>query len=169
GVHRLGNRAESLAAPASLMIEPGQKAEIVGQAESGYGVAQVLNTAEYRSDPLLEIALLGRHPAEQDGGPGAVVGELVLGADSHGRIGVIADFGRFPSKLMEHRRIDERHGETERMVELSRDPDRLLTDAQSPIRIAEMPVDMGCKGAFDDLHVDATRESPGGIAHDLDL
>ena len=59
--------------------------------------------------------------------------------------------------------------ETERMVELSRDPDQLLTDAHSPIRIAEMPVDMGCIGAFDDFHVDATRESPGGIAHDLDL
>ena len=113
--------------------------------------------------------MLGRRPAEQDGGPGAVVGELVLGADSHGRIGEIANFGGFPSKLMEHCSIDERHGETERMVELSRDPDRLLTDAHSPIRIAEVPVDMGCKGAFDDLHVDATRESPGGIAHDLDL
>src|SRR5215475_2522545 len=108
--------------------------------------------------------MLGRRPAEQDGGPGAVVGELVLGADSQGRVGVGADFGRFPSKLMEHRSIIQRDSETEGMVELSRDPDRLLTDAQSPIRIAEMPVDMGCIGAFEDSQVGAMRESPGGIA-----
>src|SRR5262245_31810465 len=151
------------------MIEPSQKAEIVWKPDSGSGVAQVLDTAEYPRDALLEIATLGRYPAEQDGGPGAVVGELVLGADSHGRIGVIADFGRFPSKLMEHRSIIQRGSETERMVELSRDPDRLLTDAQSPIRIAKVPVDMGCIDAFHDFHVDATQESLGGIAHRLDF